>query len=68
MQVEGDIYDLETKAEDIIKNYLWSYRDNGDDNIHLTAKHHDRRGRITGIRVLPEIKKCKKPDTEYFLI
>lgn len=70
IEVKGEIYDLETKPEDIIKNYTWSYRDNADDYIHLIAKHYhyDRRGRINSIKVFPEIKKPKKPDTEYFLI
>lgn len=68
IEVKGEIYDLETKPEEILKNYLWSYRDNADDNIHLIAKHRDKRGRINSVRVLSEIKKPKKPDTEYFLI
>jgi len=66
--VEGEIYDMETKAEDIIKNYQWHIRENGDGKIHIVATHSDNRGKINKLIKLPVIKKCKKPDTEYFLI
>jgi len=66
--VEGEIYDMETKPEDIIKGYQWHIRDNCDGKIHIVASHTDNRGRIHKMIKLPTIKKCKKPDTEYFLI
>lgn len=73
LKLEGEIYDNETTPESIIKNYDWKFRD--FDDIHLGNKlfielHHskDSRGRITSITKIPGILKCKKPDTEYFII
>jgi hypothetical protein len=68
--VEGEIYDNETKPEDIIKNYEWYIKDDEDtNNIHLVAHHNDQRGRITKMYKLSKIQKVKKkPDTEYFLV
>lgn len=68
--VEGEIYDNETKPEDIIKNYEWYIKDDEDtNNINLVAHHNDQRGRITKMYKLSKIQKVKKkPDTEYFLI
>jgi hypothetical protein len=66
--VEGEIYDHETKPEDIIKNYNWSFKDNSDDNhFFISAQHKDNRGRITKMTKLPKIHRWKKPDTEFFL-
>lgn len=68
-KVEGEIYDNDTKAEDIIKNYDWKYLDsNYGDDIHIMATHKDNRGRITKMIRLPKIHKYKKPDSELFLI
>ena len=41
--IEGEIYDTETKPEDIIKNYDWYTKEgeNGDD-INLSAHHKDK--------------------------
>lgn len=66
--VSGEIYDTETKPEDIIKNYSWKTHVFSDESLNITADHHDKRGRITNIVKLPNITKTKKPDTEYFLI
>lgn len=66
--VTGEIYDTETKPEDIIKNYSWKTSVFSDESLTITADHHDKRGRITSIVKLPNITKTKKPDTEYFLI
>jgi hypothetical protein len=68
--VEGEIYDNETKPEDIIKNYEWYIKDDEDtNNINLVAHHNDQRGRITKMYKLSKIQKVKKkPDTEYFLV
>jgi hypothetical protein len=67
--VEGEIYDTETPAEDIIKNYTWKFKDynDGKDHIFIEASHKDHRGRITKITRLPKIHKMQKPDTEFFL-
>lgn len=68
-KVEGEIYDMETKPEDIIRNYDWKCLASDYDNeIHITAHHKDNRGRITEVVRLPKIHKYKKPDTELFLI
>lgn len=68
--VEGEIYDTETKAEDIIKNYSWSFKDysDGKDHFFIEGSHKDMRGRILKVTKTPKITKCKKADTEYFLI
>jgi hypothetical protein len=68
-KVEGEIYDTETPAEDIIKNYNWSFSDysNGRDSFFIEASHKDNRGRITKMIKLPKIIKWKIPDTEFFL-
>jgi hypothetical protein len=69
-KVEGEIYDTETKAEDIIKNYSWSFKDynDGKDHFFIEAHHKDMRGRILKMIKLPKIIKCRKADTEYFII
>lgn len=69
-KVEGEIYDNETKAEDILRNYTWSFRNQGDrGKVFLVADNRcDKRGNITKIIPLNRIQKWKKPDTEYFLI
>lgn len=64
--VAGEIYDNDTKAESILKNYNWSFEDNCDGNIQLFAHHKDKRGRITKMTKL-SVNKCKKPDTEFFV-
>jgi hypothetical protein len=67
--VQGEIYDRETKPEDIIKNYNWTFKDNSDDNhFFISAQHKDTRGRITKMTKLPKIHPWHKPDTEFFLI
>lgn len=68
--VEGEIYDNETKPEDIIKNYDWYIKeDDNTEDINLVAHHKDQRGRITKMYKLSKIEKVrKKPDTEYFLV
>jgi hypothetical protein len=69
-KIEGEIYDNSTKAEDIIKNYNWNYKDyhDGQDKLFIVAEHRDHRGRITRITKLPQIQKTRKPDTNYFVI
>jgi len=68
-KVEGEIYDTETKAEDIIKNYDWrNFLSNYESDIHIMATHKDQRGRIIQMTKLPQIHRYKKPDTELFLI
>lgn len=68
LEIEGEIYDTkETTPESIIKNYNWSFRHNDDGTITITGRHHDHRGDITKISVLPRIHRAKKPDTEFFL-
>lgn len=69
-KVEGEIYDTETKPEDIVRNYDWKYlTSNYEDSIHIMADHKDHRGRITSIEKLPGLRKFpKKPDSEYFMI
>jgi hypothetical protein len=68
-KVEGEIYDLDTKAEDIIKNYTFAFKDysDGKDHFFIEGTHKDIRGRIIKITRLPNIHKWKKPDTEFFL-
>jgi len=68
-KIEGEIFDTDTKPEDIIKNYVWSF--SNEDRPHsfvLTAHHKDSRGLITKVTPLSKIGKWKKPDTEYFII
>lgn len=69
-KIEGEIYDTETKPEDIIKNYIWKVTNsNYHDHISITTEHKDHRGRITTIEKLPGIQKVPKhPDSEYFMI
>lgn len=67
-KVEGEIYDNETKPEDIIKGYDWSFEDSMDGNIQIFGHHKDNRGIINSMIKLPKIHKWKTPDTEFFLI
>lgn len=71
-EVEGEIYDLETKPEDIIRNYEWrfkGYDDNhGENKCFVEAHHKDHRGRIVKLTKLPKILKTRVPDTESFII
>lgn len=69
-EIQGEIYDNETKPEDIIKNYDFHFKDYNDIGSHcyLTIEHKDHRGRITRISNRPRVEKAKKPDTEYLLI
>lgn len=64
--VDGEIYDNETKPESILKNYLWSFEDNCDGNIQLFAHHKDRRGRITKM-TKHAIGKQEKAETNFFV-
>jgi hypothetical protein len=68
--VEGEIYDNETIAEDIIKNYDWhDMTSNYENSIHLMADHNDNRGKITKMYRVSKIEKVPKhPDTEYFMV
>lgn len=68
-KVEGEIYDQDTKAEDIIKNYTFSFSDynDGKDHFFIEGSHKDTRGRINRMIKLPRIHRWKKPDTEFFL-
>lgn len=69
-KIQGEIYDNETKPEDILKNYTWNFRNHdGNHKVFLVADHrHDHRGTITNMVPLYPVQKWKKPDTEYFLI
>ena len=69
-EVEGEIYDNETKPEDIIKNYDFRFKDynDGRDKSFLELDHKDVRGKIIKFNGRPKISKAKKPDTEYFVI
>jgi len=69
-EIEGEIYDTNTKAEDIIKNYDFYFKDydDGGAKSFLALEHKDHRGKITRISNRPKIQKTKKPDTEYFVI
>lgn len=68
-KVEGEIYDLKTKAEDIIRNYTFAYKNYNDGGNHffIEGTHKDHRGRIIRMTRLPKIHKWKIPDTEFFL-
>lgn len=68
--VEGEIYDSDTKAEDIIKNYDFHFKDYDDSGTKsfLALEHKDCRGKITRISNRPKINRAKKPDTEYLVI
>lgn len=66
-KVEGEIYDTHTKAEDIIKNYSWVFKEDTDGKSALYAYHKDSRGRITKMTRLSKISKDRIPDTEFFL-
>ena len=66
--VRGEIYDTkDTTAESIIRNYNWTCHETDNNEIVITGKHKDHRGRITKMVKLPRIYKPKKPDTELFL-
>ena len=69
-KVEGEIYDNETKPEEILRNYNWRFRDYGDgkDRFYIEAEHKDLRGRVTKVTKLPKIHRYKTPDTEFFLV
>ena len=69
-EIEGEIYDLSTSPESIIKGYSWNLHkgSNNSDEISLVAKHRDNRGRISKINKLAKINKSSTPDTNYFLI
>lgn len=69
-EIEGEIYDKDTKPEDIIKNYDFHFKDynDGKDKSFVVLEHKDIRGKITNISGRPKISKAKKPDSEYFLI
>lgn len=69
-RVEGEIYDTETKPEDILKNYTWSFRNHdGNNKVFLVAEHKtNKQGTITNIVPLNKIQKWRKPDSEYYLI
>lgn len=69
-EVEGEIYDQNTKPEDIIKNYDFHFKDynDGRDKSFLVMDHKDVRGKIVKFNNRPQISKAKKPDTEYFVI
>ena len=69
-RVEGEIYDNDTQAEDIIRNYTFNFKDynEGSDKSFVIMDHKDHRGRIMNMTRLPKIGKWKKPDTEYFVL
>lgn len=71
-EIEGEIYDLETKPEDIIRNYEWRFKgyddSHGENKCFVEAHHKDHRGRITKLTKLPKILKTRVPDTESFVI
>lgn len=69
-EVEGEIYDNDTSAEDIIKNYDFRFKDynDGRDQSFLLMDHKDNRGRIVKVNNRPKISRAKKPDTEFFVI
>jgi len=69
-EIEGEIYDTNTKAEDIIKNYDFYFKDydDGGEKSFLALEHKDHRGKITRVSNRPKIQKTKKTDTEYFII
>lgn len=72
-KIEGELYDNDTQADDIIRNYTFNYKDykdynDGADKSYLVMDHKDHRGRITKMTRLPKINKWKKPDTEYYII
>lgn len=68
--IEGEIYDSDTKPEDIIKNYDFKFKDYDESGARsfLSLEHKDHRGKITKISNKPKIEKTKIPDTEYFII
>ena len=68
--IEGEIYDSDTKPEDILKNYDFHFKDYDDrgEKSFLSLEHKDHRGKITSVSNRPKISKSKKRDTEYFII
>jgi len=69
LKIEGEVYDQNTKPEDIIKNYTWSFSNDGrPHSFKLEARHKDSRGLITKVIPLSKIGRWKKQDTEYFVI
>jgi major membrane immunogen (membrane-anchored lipoprotein) len=68
--IEGEIYDSDTKPEDIIKNYDFRFKDYDESGSKsfVSLEHKDRRGKITKISNRPKIGKTKKPDTEYYIV
>jgi hypothetical protein len=68
-RVEGEIYDSDTTAEEILKNYNWKFKEynDGKDICFLELEHNDHRGKITKLIKVGKTHKLKKPDTEFFL-
>lgn len=70
LRIEGEIYDNNSKAEDIINNYSWKFKNYGDtdgqDKLFIELSTKDHKGRITRISRLPKIHLYKKPDTDLF--
>lgn len=68
--VEGEIYDTDTTAESIIRNYTFTFKNFHDDGYKsfIELNHKDNRGKITNMIRSSKIWKSKVPDSEYFLI
>jgi hypothetical protein len=66
-KVDGEIYDTKTNAEDILKNYSWSFREGENGKCWIYGYHKDSRGLISNITRLPFIGKVKKPDSEFLV-
>jgi len=65
--VRGEIYDSYTSPEEILNNYDWSFDDNYDGNIQLSAYHNDDKGKITQLVKLPRIQLMKGAASDFVI-
>ena len=66
-EIEGEIYDNSTKAEDIIRQYEWKVKD-VNSGIVLIGHSNRHNGRIVNLTRIPKIFKSRKVDNEYFIV
>jgi hypothetical protein len=66
-EVEGEIYDNSSRAEDIIKNYDWRVQ-HLNDNLVITAHSREKNGRIVNLTKIPKVFRSRKVDTNYYIV
>jgi hypothetical protein len=66
-EIEGEIYDNSSKAEDIIQHYEWKVQ-HDDTNLVITASTKNKNGRIVNLTRIPKTFKSRKVDTNYYIV